>query len=356
MPGYDFIDGDSNANDPGDKSINGQRSSFHGTHVAGTVAAVEGDNIGGTGVAPGVKIMPVRVLGPKGGTSMEVISGLCFAAQLTSGDNALCSNVPSGNAAHIINLSLGGPGFSNTEQAVYQAIIDKGIIVIAAAGNEATSEVSYPAGYDNVISVSATNRKTEKASYSNFGRTIDVAAPGGDFSVDKGVLSTWGNDLSGSVRLTYGYLQGTSMASPHVAGVAALMKSIKSDLTHNEFRGLLIAGKLTQDIGASGKDDLFGYGLIDAQKAVLELLSSAGPQILSSVSNVFFDVSQSTRNFTLSAAGVTNESELGNVTYQIMGADNGQGGSWLSLSRPSGLGNYIATVNRGDMVEGTHEA
>lgn len=359
IAGYDFIDDDTDANDPGDKSINGQQSSFHGTHVAGTVAAIEGSaingGIGGTGVAPGVKIMPVRVLGSEGGTSLQVIAGLCFAAQLNSSDHSLCRNVPVGSTADVINLSLGGANFSNTEQAVYNAVMDKDIIVIAAAGNKATSVPYYPAAYDNVISVSATNRKTELASYSNFGDRIDVAAPGGDFSVDDGVLSTLGDDSNGSARLTYGYLQGTSMAAPHVAGVAALMKSIKPELTHNEFRGLLTAGDLTQDIGSTGQDYLYGFGLIDAHKSVLKLIENARPQILSSVGDVFFDVSQIQRQFTLSARGV-DETALGTINVTIAGSENGDDSSWLTLDRTQGLGQYTLTAVRGDRVEGRYNA
>lgn len=352
VAGYDFIDNDSNANDPGDKSIGGgQRSSFHGTHVAGTIAAVEGNNMGGTGIAPGVKIMPVRVLGQDGGSSFEIIAGLCFAAQLNSNDNSLCRSVPSGNAVDIINLSLGGPGFSQTEQDVYNAVIEKGIIVIAAAGNESTSAPSYPAAYDNVISVSATNRNTELASYSNFGTLIDIAAPGGDFASDEGVLSSWGDDLSGPAELTYGSLQGTSMAAPHVAGVAALMKSVKPELNHAEFRSHLIAGDLSQDIGDTGRDNKFGHGLIDAHKAVLEAKGDTGAKILSSANSLFFDVSQVTRSFTLIGSGVDDASELGVVDVR---ADSEV--SWLSLSKDKGLGEYIATVDRGNMPEGSYEA
>ncbi|MEH6450330.1 MAG: S8 family serine peptidase [Oleispira sp.] len=364
IAGYDFVDNDSNANDPGDKSINGQRSSFHGTHVAGTIAASAANATGGVGIAPNVKIMPLRVLGQGGGFGSDIMQGVCFAAQLSSSNNALCENSnTASSAADVINLSLGGPGFSNIENELYNAVIAKGIIVIAAAGNESTSASFYPAAYDNTISVSAINRNLEQASYSNFGPTIDVAAPGGDFSVDSGILSTWGDDRNGSAILTYGALQGTSMAAPHVAGVAALMKSAQANLTHNDFLGHLNAGNLTQDLGASGRDDIFGMGLIDAQKSVLLLLDAQQnltPQILSSNNHLFFDVSQLTVDFLLSSAGVENDSALGDISVQINGASNNNGGSWLLLTKLTdeltGLGTYQASVNRSGLLEGNYQA
>ncbi len=355
VAGYDYVDGDANANDPGDKSISGQRSSFHGTHVAGTVAAAA-NTLGGTGVAPNVKIMPVRVLGQGGGFANDIIAGVCFAAQLTANDGIGCGNNNSSiNSANIINLSLGGPGFSSIEQAVYNAVIAKGVIVIAAAGNESTSAPSYPAAYDKVISVAAVGRTLEQASYSNFGSKIDVAAPGGDFSVDSGILSSWGDDLSGNAVLTYGSLQGTSMAAPHVAGVAALMKSAKADLTHVEFLSYLNAGDLTQDLGSEGRDDIFGHGLIDAQKAVLQVQQNLGPQILSSNNSLFFNVSQAQLSFILTAGGVSNESDIGTLTAQIFDADKDNGSSWLVLDKSTGLGTYTASVNREDLIEGSYQ-
>jgi serine protease len=360
IAGYDFVDNDSDANDPGDKSINGQRSSFHGTHVAGTIAASAANATGGVGIAPNVSILPVRVLGQGGGLGSDIMEGVCFAAQLSSSNNALCRNSNmAASAADIINLSLGGPGFSNIENELYNAVIAKGIIVIAAAGNESTSASFYPAAYANTVSVAAINRNLEQASYSNFGPTIDVAAPGGDFSVDSGIVSTWGDDRNGSAILTYGSLQGTSMAAPHVAGVAALMKSAQPSLTHNQFLGHLNAGDLTQDLGGSGRDDVFGMGLIDAQKAVLLLLDAQQnltPQILSSNNNIFFSVSQLTVDFVLTSAGVDNDEALGDITVQINGADKDAGGSWLLLNKSTGLGAYQASVNRTGLLEGTYEA
>jgi serine protease len=354
IAGYDFVDDDEDANDPGDRLINGQRSSFHGTHVAGTIAASAANGEGGVGVAANVMIMPVRVLGPMGGFSNDVLAGVCFAAQITRIDNGVCENTnKASKAADIINLSLGGEGFSNIEQAVYDAVTAKGIIVIAAAGNESSSRPFYPAAYDNVISVSAINRNLEQASYSNFGSTIDVASPGGDSSVDRGVLSTLGDDRSNTTVFTYGSLQGTSMAAPHVAGVAALMKSVKSSLTHDEFLGYLNAGDLTQDLGAPGRDDIFGIGLIDAHKAVLKVIENATAQILSSNNNLFFNVSQTTLEFVLTSS---NNKDLGDIRVEISGANNNSTGLWLQLNKDSGLGDYQATVDRGDLLEGSYQA
>jgi serine protease len=361
VDGYDYVgDGssreaeDDDPNDPGDKTINGQRSSFHGTHVAGTIAASAANEQGGVGVAANVKIMPVRVLGKNGGFSSDIIAGVCFAAQMTNADNGICENSNQAEkAADIINLSLGGEFFSNIEQAVYDAVTAKGIIVIAAAGNESTDQPFYPAAYDKVISVSAINRNLEQARYSNFGPTIDVAAPGGDSSVDRGILSTLGDDRSEPTTFTYGSLQGTSMAAPHVAGVAALMKSIKPSLNHNEFLGYLNAGNLTQDLGAEGRDDIYGMGLIDAHKAVLKVLQDSTPQILSSNNNLFFNVSQSRIAFSLTSS---NGDDLGEINVEIQEASNNAGGFWLQLNKNSGLGDYQVTVERSGLPEGSYQA
>lgn len=365
IAGYDYVGNgtrgnqDSDANDPGDKSINEQRSSFHGTHVAGTIAAVANDK-GVIGVAPDVKVMPVRVLGKGGGFSSDIIAGVCFAAQLQNATQAGCGNTNIASiSADILNLSLGGTGYSQIEQNVYSAVMNKGIIVIAAAGNEATSDPFYPAAYSGVISVSAISQTLEQANYSNYGSSIDVAAPGGDFSKDRGIMSTWGDDRYGAATYTYGSLQGTSMAAPHVAGVAALMKSVKTNLTHNEFLGYLNAGSLTQDLGTPGRDNIFGHGLIDAHKAVLLVKADDTPQLLSSNNQLFFNVSQSNLSFILSASGVDSDTDAGGLTVAVQNAP------WLNV-RPSpdntsgtgnkiGLGNNAVTVTRDGMTEGRYD-
>ena len=367
VAGHDFVDNDADANDPGDKSINGQRSSFHGTHVAGTIAASAGNGIGGVGIAAGVKVMPVRVLGQGGGFASDIMKGVCYAAGLSTqqAGSSACNNTSSASvASDVINLSLGGPGYSNIENALYNEVIAKGIIVIAAAGNESTSAAFYPASYDNVVSVSAVNKNREQANYSNFGEKIDIAAPGGDFLVDSGILSTLGDDQHGTTELIYGSLQGTSMAAPHVAGVVALMKSVKPTLTQSEFLTHLKNGALTQDLGADGRDNIFGWGLIDAQKAILLMQEAPEPQILSSNNRLFFNVSQgiqSSQSFILTAAGVDSDAALGEISVQIVGGESNTSDAnpddrWLSLDKNLGLGLYQVTVDRTDLLEGVYQA
>lgn len=362
--GYDFVDNKPGAEDPGDKAINGERSSFHGTHVAGTVAAVANNNEGGTGVAPNATILPVRVLGKDGGYSSDIIAGVCYAAHLNASTQAGCGNtIMSSQVADIINLSLGGSGYSVIEQQVYNAVVNKGIIVIAAAGNEATSEPFYPAAYDNVISVSAVSQALEQANYSNYGATIDVAAPGGDLSSDSGVLSTLGDDRGVSTVNTYGALQGTSMAAPHVAGIAALMKAANTSLTAVGFLDYLNNGSLTQDLGPTGRDDVFGHGLIDAHKAVLAVQGGIStPKLISSRNQLFFNVSQESLSFTLNISG---ESDPGTLSIVLQNTQKPDNSSWLKVRKESdgaagsensvGIEKNIVTVQRAGLAEGRYE-
>ena len=294
VDGYDFIqdperarDGDGidpNSDDNGDgKEL--AWSSFHGTHVAGTVGAATDDETGVAGVAWGARIMPVRVLGIGGATSFDVLEGVRYAAGLANSSGTLPTR-----RADIINLSLGGSPFSEFTQDVYNQARAAGVIVIAAAGNDSTSVPSYPASYDGVVSVSAVGPAKRAAPYSNFGMLIDVAAPGGNMASDldgdglpDGVLSTHVRVVGEERMSGYQLMQGTSMASPHMAGVAALMKSVYDDLGPDDLDALLTSGSITEDLGDPGRDDLFGHGLIDAVQAVQQSAMLAGGGDLPSV-------------------------------------------------------------------------
>ncbi len=360
--GYDFIsdssianDGggiDSNPDDPGDSNTPGS-SSYHGTHVAGTVSAASNNSSGVAGVSWGTKIMPIRVLGVGGGTGYDIIQGIRYAAGLSNDSGTTPSQ-----AADIINLSLGGGGYSSTEQSAYTDIRNAGVIVIAAAGNENTSTLGYPASYEGVVSVAAVDMHKDRAPYSNYGTAIDVAAPGGDTSVDDngdgysdGVLSTLVDDSGGSRQESYVFYQGTSMASPHMAGVVALMKAVHPGLTPAQLDSALEDGDITDDLGTTGRDNTYGHGLIDALKAVqkaneLANTSFDDPILSTSPSLLNFGSNYDRLTFTVSNGGG------GTLTVTDVTDD----AAWLSVTPTSGLGTYTAIVDRTSLVEANYSA
>ena len=280
VAGYDFIrdpatagDGDGidpNPDDPGDQADGKGGSSFHGTHVAGTVAAATNNGIGVAGVAFGAKVMPLRALGIGGGYDYDVEQAVRFAAGLAND-----SGTTPPRRADVINMSLGGANFTQGLQDACNQARAAGVVLVAAAGNDGIDEMNYPAALSGVIAVGAVDINKARAPYSNFGSWVSVVAPGGNMSQDvngdgqpDGVLSTAASDSSGARVDNYQILQGTSMATPHVAGVLALVKAVAPSLTPQAITNLLTSGALTDDLGAPGKDDQFGYGLINASKAV----------------------------------------------------------------------------------------
>jgi len=283
LPGYDMIsspdignDGngrDSNPADTGDATVAGecgpnspprnQDSSWHGTHVAGTVAAVGNNNAGVTGVAYDAQLLPVRVLGKCGGRTSDIADAMIWAA---GGSVPGVPNNP--NPAKVINLSLGGGGSCDaTSQAAINRAVSLGAAVVVAAGNSAENAINAtPANCQNVITVAATGRTGGRASYSNFGNVVDFAAPGGDQRTGRsdGVLSTLNNGRNGPSQPSFEYYQGTSMATPHVAGIAALMYSVNPSLTPTQIENTLAGTARAFPNSCSG----CGAGLVDAAAAV----------------------------------------------------------------------------------------
>ncbi|MGC5034854.1 S8 family peptidase [Streptomyces sp. DT190] len=280
--GYDFIsdtavsvDGngrDSNPADPGDwynagecgAGIPASTSSWHGTHVAGTIAAATNNGKGVAGVAWGAKISPVRVLGKCGGYDSDIIDAITWASGGT------VSGVPANtNVAKVINMSLGGGGACSTAtQSAINGAVSRGTSVVVAAGNENTNaSSSSPANCGNVITVAATNRAGSRASYSNYGTVVDISAPGGETrtTTANGILSTLNSGTKTPSTENYAYYQGTSMATPHVAGLAALMKSANSALTPAQIESAIKANARPLPGTCSGG---CGAGLADAAKTV----------------------------------------------------------------------------------------
>ncbi len=365
--GYDFIsdparalDGDGidpDPDDPGDGSPGG--SSFHGTHVSGIIAAETDNDTGVTGVTWFTRIMPLRALGRGGGTDFDILQAVRYAAGLDNDSGTLPAQ-----KADIINLSLGGSSVSPAAQDIFTEVRGEGIIIIAAAGNSASNTPVYPAAYEGVVSVSAVDIKKDLTGYSNFGTTIDLAAPGGDNSADinvdgfpDGVLSTCGNDTTGAIEFAYCFFQGTSMAAPHMAGVVALMKAIYPALTPEELDILLISGSITEDIGPIGRDDQFGYGLIDAFGALVTAQNLAGGGVLP----LTLIVNPAVLNFgPQSTAVLSVEKAGGNASDQLLVNAITADVPWLDITEENidtnKLGTYTVIVDRNQLIPGIHTA
>jgi serine protease len=236
VAGYDFVNNRAAADDD-----NG-----HGTHVAGTVAQSTNNGYGVAGVAYEAKIMPLKVLSASGGgTITDIAESIKFAAD---------------NGADVINMSLGGGGESALMKEAIDYAYGKGVVIIAAAGNENQNSASYPARYNHVLGVAAFDAKGEKAEFSNFGAGVDIAAPGGGHG-----SKIWQETIDpdgGPAQITG--LQGTSMAAPHVAGVAALIKSV--GIKEPE----AVVQVLQNSVRSIANDPLnhYGSGQLDAAAAV----------------------------------------------------------------------------------------
>ena len=236
VKGYDFVNDKENADDD-----NG-----HGTHVAGTIAQSTNNGYGVAGIAYQSSIMPLKVLsGGGGGTIADIAESIKFAAD---------------NSADVINMSLGGGGASIMLEEAIKYAHSKGVVIVAAAGNEGRNSAAYPARYPDVISVSAIDAAGDKASYSNFGAGVDISAPGGSETA-KIIQNTVDPSTGESVFIGF---QGTSMAAPHVAGVAALIRATGVE------EPTKVSDILKQSSRKIQEDHLnhFGAGNLDAGAAV----------------------------------------------------------------------------------------
>ncbi|MEV5722370.1 S8 family peptidase [Micrococcus luteus] len=275
VPGYDFIsdgraarDGggrDSNPRDEGDWYAAGEcgtagasDSSWHGTHVAGTVAAVA-DSQGVVGVAPNAKIQPIRVLGKCGGSLSDIADAVVWAAGGT------VAGVPANpNPADVINMSLGGSGTCGTTyQNAINAAVSRGVPVVVAAGNENQPAANVrPANCRNTIVVAASTSQGARASFSNYGSAVDVTAPGAN------IISTVNNGATTPTTAGHAAYNGTSMATPHVAGLAALLLAKQPSLTPAQVESTLKSTARPMPVTCSAG---CGAGLADATKAVSSL-------------------------------------------------------------------------------------
>jgi serine protease len=375
--GFDFIrdaqnarDGDgidSNPFDVGDLG-RGTRSSFHGTHVAGTIAADTNNRLGVAGVTWNGTIMPLRVLGAAGGTEFDLAQAILYA----TGAQNVSGTVPP-VTADVINMSLGPanpncqplPRLSRTLSQALTTARNAGVVVVVAAGNDDCDVPAPLSTFAGVISVSAVDL-SGKAPYSNFGSTVDVAAPGGNIGADRdgngvpdGVLSTLADDSGGELRATVDIYQGTSMAAPHMAGVVALMLAVNPALTPDDINMLLAdthpdpnAAAITRDLGASGRDDVFGHGLIDAFQAVNVARNVAGggggtppadtPVLVVSPESLNFGAT--TTSLPLS---ISNRS-----TAELMVSSITADAPWITIDSTD-LPTLTVTVNRSDLPNGT---
>jgi subtilisin family serine protease len=251
VPGYDFLDGDT---DPTD-------TYGHGTHVAGTVAPETNNSLGtaGVGFGPNIKIMPLRVCSTSGCPTSAIVNAIYYAAS---------------KGANVINLSLGGPIGSNSEEQAINYAWSNGLVIVASSGNDSSGRVSYPAAFVNSIAVGSTNWNDQLAPYSNKGRDLDVVAPGGDMSRyhdEGGIYSTMPIydvylTTNYSYSKNYDQLQGTSMAAPQVSGLAALLFAM-GGVSNTEVRNIIES--TADDLGKNGWDRTYGWGRVNVYAAVL---------------------------------------------------------------------------------------
>ena len=366
--GYDFIswpensDGDGIDPDPEDAMPPIDRCDggtfYHGAHVAGTVAAAGNNGEGIAGVAFDVSLMHLRALdGGCGGSTYDIAQAVRYAIGVENDSG----HVPD-NPADIINMSLGGGPQDDYMQRTLSEAASRGIILVGSSGNSGNSSVSFPARYDSVLAVGATNREGQVTGYSNKGPNLALVAPGGGMS--GGVWSLHKDEMGYS----YTQGQGTSMAAPHAAGVFALMKSVHPNLNHQRLKTYLEFELITDNIGISGFDAESGWGLINADKALDVAMADADgslrlpARIVLSSSQIYLG-----ENLTDVDITVTNPGELAlEVTQvEVESLVPPVTSAWLEVTEnhetdatdtPGFVGNWRFVVDRAGLPTGFHVA
>ncbi|WP_409485081.1 S8 family serine peptidase [Arsenicicoccus dermatophilus] len=334
LPGYDMVskaayarddDGrDANPQDEGDWNADGEcsasfqhDSSWHGTHVAGTIAAVTDNRTGIAGIAPKAKIVPVRVLAKCGGSDADVIDAITWASGGT-----VAGTTANANPAKIANLSLGGKeACTPAYQEAIDAAAGRGMTIVTAAGNSHDDAANYaPGNCTGVVNVSATGKGGALTYYSNYGSTIALAAPGGEKDKilgDTAILSTMNAGKTTPGAPTYAQYAGTSMAAPHVAGVAGLLVGLKPTMTPAEVRSTLTSTARRFPSSCTG----CGAGILDAGAAVAKVTGKVPDQGRDILTNGGFESGSTGWTATPSTVITTGDAAEGTHLARL----NGQG-------------------------------
>jgi serine protease len=349
VDGYDMVDRDTNFADSG-YDTGGVRI-YHGTHVMGTIGALANNGVGGSGIAWGSRIMPIRALNGRSGTSYDILQAVRYAAGLPNDSG----QVPA-RRADIINMSLGAYGSCDPATAeLFTAVSNSGVIVVASAGNDQSNVEYTPASCPTVFTVAATGSGGSLARYSNYGRYVSLGAPGGDTLNDvdndhfpDGVFSTGGQPNG----LGYSSLEGTSMAAPHVSGIFALMKSVRPSLNPLELRQLLAGGWLTDPVATNSSIPELGHGLINAYKAVQAANDDFTPPAR---------VGSTPNTISLNRIYRSDYFKLQNVGIGVLSVTSVRAvQSWLTVTPQgvdnNGLGNYEVVADYSTLSRGVHHA
>lgn len=293
----------------------------HGLHVAGTIGAKGDDGLGTTGLNWAVKIRPVRVLDVTGsGTWFDVAQGVLYAAGLPASDGA-GGTVTAPSRAAIINMSLGGFGSSTTLHNAIIAASEAGSLIVVAAGNSSTSSDFFiPAAYPEVLTVAALGPDMQLSFYTNVGSNVSLSAPGGNSrsSETSWVASTTWDFVNN--QPSYAYYQGTSMAAPHVAGVAALVLAGNPSLTATALRARLQSTAV--HLGAPGRDDRYGWGVVNAYRAVNNITTESHSTYVHVINSLTGDIVKTVET---GAGGAFTASQLDAGSYWVVAGEDDAG-------------------------------